>query len=310
MRVLVTGGAGFIGSHIVDRLTARGHQVTVVDNLSTGRTSNLNPDLPVHPVSIADPGFAELCTGMDALVHAAAQTSVAVSVTNPGGDATTNVLGTIHAVQAAVKAKVGRVVYLSSAAVYGVPLSVPVPESQPPCPLSPYGLSKLGGELYLRLLAEPAGIAWTTLRLANVYGPRQSVHGEAGVIARWCHALIRGEPIILEGDGKQTRDFVYVKDVAEAVSRAIEAPGNSHHTLNISTGAETPLTDLLTLLESAMGRTAKVEHRPPRPGDIRRSVLVNSAALMAIGWRPDYSLRQGLAETVAWLGESQVIAGR
>lgn len=305
MRVLVTGGAGFIGSHIVERLLARGHLVTVVDDLSAGRREHLPPQVELHTLSIHDGALVDRCAGADVVVHAAAQTSVATSVATPSHDARANVEGTIRTLDAAIRSRVRRFVYISSAAVYGPPVSLPIDEAHPTGPISPYGLSKLAGEQYTRLLAEAAGMPWIALRLANVYGPRQSVKGEAGVIARWCGAISAGEPIRLEGDGTQTRDFLFVQDVADAVVRAAEAPPEYRGVINIGTGTETALTTLLGQIEAACERRATVEQHPPRPGDIRRSVLSNTAALRWLGWRPVHSLTAGLRRTVGWIKQEE-----
>ncbi len=303
MRILVTGGAGFIGSHIVEALLDRGHRVTVADDLSAGRLANLPDGVEVVRGSVLGPVWSQLSGPYDAVVHAAAQTSVAASTADPLADATTNILGTIKTVLGAAELGAGRLVYLSSAAVYENVGNPPFSEEHSLAPSSPYGLSKLAGELYVRLLAERAGLNWLALRLANVYGPRQSITGEAGVVARWCHALTRGEPLTLYGNGQQSRDFIFVGDVASAVARAVEA-AESNAVLNVGTGEETPIAELLSGLELLAGRRATVIAAPPRPGDIDRSALDSRAARQRLGWAPAIPLQEGLAETLRW-AESQ-----
>lgn len=300
MHILLTGGAGFVGSHVAEQLLTHGHQVTVVDDLSTGRRGNLPDGVALHPCSLLDADLAALCTGCDAVIHAAAQTSVAAAVQEPAGDALTNVVGTVRTVTAAMQSGVHRFLFISSAAIYGAADNPPLDEARPAAPTSPYGLSKLAGELYVRLLAEASGMEWVILRLANVYGPRQSATGEAGVVARWTAALAAGEPIHLHGDGGQTRDFIYVGDVAKAAALAVESPGASGRTLNIGTGCQTAVRELLASLEELTGRQAQVSHEPPRPGDIYHSALDPSVARQALGWAPHTPLREGLARTVAW----------
>lgn len=304
MRTLVTGGAGFIGSHTVAALLARGHDVTVADDLSTGRAGHVPPGAALHQVSILDREFAAVCRGADAVIHAAAQTSVAASGRDPAADATVNILGTIRAVQAAAEGGARRFIYLSSAAVYGGATAPPVTEAAPAAPASPYGLSKLVGEWYTRQLAGAAGLEWVILRLANVYGPRQSPAGEAGVVARWAAALTDGAPLLLHGDGCQTRDFVYAGDVALAAAAATEAPGAPGQIFNVGTGCETPIHDLLAALEGLTGTQAAVRRQEPPPGDLRRSALDAGRLRAALGWAPRTSLDEGLRLTVDWMRQA------
>lgn len=299
LRVLVTGGAGFIGSHIVDLLVGRGHRVTVVDDLSAGGPRHWRGEADYHLMSILDRSLAELCEGVDVVVHAAAQTSVPASLHDPVHDALTNISGTAQVMQSAALGGARRIIYLSSAAVYATEGSPPFSETQPVAPTSPYGLSKWAGEAYVRLLGDLSGVEWTILRLANVYGPRQSLAGEAGVIARWVRAVVAEEPVRMHGDGRQTRDFVYVGDVAEAVVSAMQTPLSCGCTLNVSTGTGLALCDLLLLLEEITARKAAVVVEPSRLGDIRHSSLDNRLAQQVLGWRPRTDLRDGLAQTVA-----------
>jgi UDP-glucose 4-epimerase len=300
MRILVTGGAGFIGSHVAERLLCAGHEVIVADDLSTGAPGNLPCGVDLHRLSLLDGDLAAVCAGADAVVHAAAQTSVAASVQDPAGDAATNILGTVRLLEAAGRAGAGRFLFISSAAVYGQGAEPPVTEACPLLPSSPYGLSKLVGERYVRLLCELSGMDWAILRLANVYGPRQSAAGEAGVIARWCAALAGGRPALLQGDGSQTRDFIYVADVADAVALAVAAPGAAGRVLNIGTEMETPIRAVLGCLQQLLGREGEPLRVPLRSGDIARSALATGAAREALGWVPATPLAEGLARTAAW----------
>jgi UDP-glucose 4-epimerase len=299
MHVLVTGGAGFIGSHIVERLLERNHRVTVVDDLSGGGPHHLSDRADFHQMSILDRSQMQLFKDVDVVVHAAAQTSVSASVNDPVDDALTNIGGTVQTLRSAAISGVRRFIYLSSAAVYATEGSPPFSEGHPIEPTSPYGLSKWTGEAYVRLLGSLMGVEWAILRLANVYGPRQSLAGEAGVIARWVDAIVDGRPVTLHGDGGQTRDFIYVEDVAKAVVRALQVPIGSGCTLNVSTGRGSELCDVLSVLEEISGRQAVMIHEPSRVGDIRHSALNNGLARECLGWQPYTALREGLARTVA-----------
>lgn len=300
MRILVTGGGGFIGSHIAGHLVARGHDVTVADNLSTGRREQVPAETAFHGVSVLDPEFVPLCRDMDAVVHTAAQISVASSWQDPVADAVANIIGTIRTLQAALAGGVRRFAYLSSAAVYASEGGRAIAEEHPLAPLSPYGISKLTGERYVRRLCERDGADWLIFRLANVYGPRQNAEGEAGVVARWTAAMAAGQAVILQGDGGQTRDFIYVGDVAEAVALGLEQPGCARTVFNVGTGRATSLRELLTCLEAAAGVRAKVVSAPPRPGDIRHSRLDVTKARQVLGWEASTPLEDGLRATVAW----------
>jgi UDP-glucose 4-epimerase len=305
MKVLVTGGAGFVGSHVVDRLLGDGHDVDVVDNLSTGRRELAAPAARLHVVDIRGPALDGAVTAArpDAVVHVAAQAAVSRSVIDPGLDAAVNVLGTINVLEAARRAGVGRVVYISTGgAAYGDTDVLPTPEDHPTRATSPYGVSKVAGERYLECWAGLTGGRALTLRLANVYGPRQNPQGEAGVIAIFCHRLLAGQPCIVNGDGEQTRDYVFVGDVADAVARALvhhEATGVA----NVGTGVETTVNDIYRRLARAAGSTAAAEHGPPRPGEQRRSVLDASRAKRLLGWSPAVTLDEGLARTLRYFEE-------
>jgi UDP-glucose 4-epimerase len=306
MRVLVTGGAGFIGSHVVDRLLVEGHRVDVVDNLSTGRPALVPAGAALHRCDIRSPRLDTVFAGArpEAVVHVAAQASVARSVADPLVDASVNVLGTIALLAACQRWGVGRVVYTSTGgAAYGDTDIVPTPEDHPTNATSPYGVSKTAAERYLDCWNGLTGVPTLTLRLANVYGPRQNPLGEAGVIAIFAHRLLRGESCVINGDGEQTRDYVYVADVAEAAVRALDQP-EARGVANVGTGIETSVNELYARLARVAGESHPPAHGPAKPGEQRRSVLNPSRAKMLLGWTPATSLEQGLARTVrAFRGE-------
>lgn len=300
-RVLVTGGAGFVGSHIVDRLLAEGHRVLVVDNLSTGRTTNVPDEAALALTDIAD---SSLWTVMrqfkpEAVIHAAAQASVPVSVGQPQADARANIMGTLNLIQASLAAGVEQFVYVNTGgALYGRPRYLPIDESHPVEPISPYGLSKWTAEQYLRLLAGGC-IAVKVLRLANVYGPRQSPDTEAGVISVFASRMLEDLPVTIHGDGRQTRDFVFVRDVALAADVALASDGD--FTVHVSSGAGTSVKEVFGLVARATAYRHTPTFGAAREGDIRESVLANALAGRVLGWRPETSLRAGIEETVAWM---------
>ncbi|MDO8484878.1 MAG: NAD-dependent epimerase/dehydratase family protein [Candidatus Limnocylindrales bacterium] len=299
MRVLVTGGAGFIGSHIVDLLVSRGDDVTVLDDLSTGSRSHLGSNVRLIQSDIRKPDIVEeiLRAHPEGIVHAAAQVSVPRSVADPVDDATGNIIGTIRIAQAAAEAKCRSFVFLSSGgAIYGPDAAIPSDEHQPIHPISPYGLSKLSAERYVRMLVG-GQIPTTILRLANVYGPRQDPRGEAGVVAVFCAAMRERRELTIDGDGKQTRDFVYVRDIADAAVAALGADQST--TLNIGTGSEVSVNQLFETLADAAGYQIPARHGPAREQDVRRSALDATQASAVLGWRPETALRDGLLLTYA-----------
>ncbi len=305
MRILVTGGAGFIGSHVADRLLADGHTVDVVDNLSTGRRERVNAAARLFVCDLRsarlDGAFA--AARPEAIVHLAAQAAVPRSVADPRFDASVNVLGTLAVLDAARRVAVRRVVYISTGgAVYGDTDVLPTPEDHPTRPASPYGVSKLAGERYLECWAGLTGTPTLTLRLANIYGPRQDPQGEAGVVAIFTARLLGGAECVVNGDGEQTRDYVYVEDVADAAARALANP-DATGVVNIGTGVATSVNDLYRRLARQVGVTRPARHAPARPGEQRKSLLDAARAKALLGWTATTSLDAGLAKTVAYFRE-------
>ncbi|TDC64309.1 NAD-dependent epimerase/dehydratase family protein [Actinomadura sp. GC306] len=302
MLALVTGAAGFIGSHLVDRLLADGHEVIGVDDLSSGGT--VRPGLELWEMDVGDPALAERAAARrpEVVCHLAAQVSVRASVADPAADARTNVLGTVNVLEAARAADARKVVFTSSCAVYGVPDALPVPPDAELRPASPYAASKVSGEVYAATYKALYGIDYTTLTLANVYGPRQTPEGEAGVISIFTDALLAGRPTRVYGDGSHTRDYVYVLDVVDAFARAAGEGGGGLR-LNVGTGVQTTDRELHTLVAEAAGAPDDPEFAPPRLGDLPAMSVDPRATREALGWAPGTGLREGLAETVAWARE-------
>ena len=287
MKVVVTGGAGFIASHIVDAYLARGHEVHIFDDFSTGQKNNLNGSATVHRIDIADGKVVKLIEALkpDALSHHAAQMDVRHSVADPTFDARVNILGFINLLEGCKNADVKKVTFASSGgAVYGEQEVFPAPESHLTQPASPYGVSKRAGELYLSYYHQACGLPYIALRYANVYGPRQSAHGEAGVVAIFLSLLLSGKTPLINGDGKQTRDYVYVDDVVAANVAALESPFVGP--INIGTGVETDVTTIFEHLRKAVGSEVKAQHGPAKDGEQRRSCLDTRRAGDILGWRP------------------------
>lgn len=305
MRILVTGGAGFIGRHTCNCLLENGHEVIVVDNFSTGRPEWVAGGARVIEADITAPDLTDLTVRLqpDAVVHLAAQTSVSQSVSAPHEDAHTNIVGTVNVLRAAAAAGVRRLVFASSAAVYGEPESLPLKEDARAEPLSPYGLSKQTGEAYIRMVTNAHGISYTILRFSNVYGPGQTADGEAGVVAIFCDKAMRGEAPTIHGDGAQTRDFVYVGDVAEAVRLALESDRPAD-TFNVSTGDPVSVLGLWGEIRRAMAElvpqmpVSEPRLGPERPGDIRHSYLDHGQIRTFLGWEPRVALPAGLVATL------------
>jgi UDP-glucose 4-epimerase len=295
MRALVTGGAGFIGSHIVDALLARGDEVHVVDNLATGSRDNLAADAELHELDIRDPAIETLGAELrpDVVLHLAAQADVGTSVERPVFDAEVNVIGTVRVLEAA-RAAGARVVFASSGGTIYGECEEPATEDHPRVPLAPYGVSKLAGEEYIAGWNRLYGTSHVVLRLANVYGPRQLPALEGGVIAIFLDRLARGETAQIFGDGGVVRDFVYVSDVAAAFLRAAETGTGTY---NVGTGVATSILDLYRLCAGAAGVDREPNFAPPRPGDLLRNVIDASRAERELGWRAAMPLEDGLART-------------
>lgn len=298
MKVLVTGGAGFIGSHIVDQLLAEGHQVVVVDDLSTGSLDNVNPQASFVRLSVLDGELLELFARekFDAALHLAAQTIVGSSLEHPDIDARVNVLGTLQVLEGCRQHGVERIIFASSAAVYGDVAELPVPEEAPGQPASFYGLSKLTAERYIQMYHALYGLNYLILRYANVYGERQGDRGEGGVVSIFAGCLCRNNRLNIYGDGGQTRDFVYVGDVAAANVAAVTTP-QTNRILNISSQTETSVNELAALFAEIAGEAACPAYHPARSGDILRSTLRNREACAALDWQPRIGLREGLERT-------------
>lgn len=315
MRLMVTGGAGFIGSNLVDRLVAEGHQVDVVDDLSTGKLSNLaearaagREVFSFHQLDIRSPELIELVTRRrpEVIFHLAAQADVRISVERPVFDAEVNIVGTLRVLEGARAARVRRVVFAASGGtLYGEPADdeLPVREAAPHRPLSPYGVSKKSAIDYLVAYRELHSLEFCALALANVYGPRQDPHGEAGVVAIFAAKMLDGEPVTIFGDGDQTRDFVYVDDTVDAMVRAAERGGGL--TLNIGTGAEVSVNSLYATMSSQLGGATPAlppVYAPERPGEIRRNALDPARAAIHLGWRSFTPLETGLAAVIRSFG--------
>ena len=312
MRALVTGGAGFIGSTLVDRLLAEGHEVDVVDDLSGGSLSNLTAarrstegHMTFHQLDVRSPEVGELMARAqpDVVYHLAAQADVRVSVADPLYDADVNVMGSLRVIEAARAAGAQKVVFAASGGtLYGDPdpADLPVKESHPQQPLSPYGVSKKVVGDYLHVYRELHNLEFTALALSNVYGPRQDPHGEAGVVAIFAGRLLEGRACSVFGDGTQTRDFVYVDDVVDAFARAADRGGGL--TLNIGTGQETSVNQLYTTMAAHAGVDLPAVPAPARPGELQRSCLDPGRAGIHLAWRPWTTLEEGTRAVVEWFG--------
>ncbi len=300
---MITGGAGFIGSTLADAYLAAGHEVVIVDNLYTGKRENLPAKARFHELDIRDPKIATAVQDEkpDVISHHAAQMDVRLSVAKPGFDAEVNLLGTLQLLEAAVKAGVRKVIFASSGgAVYGDREKLPAAEGDPTTPISPYGVSKRSGELYLDYYHAVHGLPYIALRYANVYGPRQDPHGEAGVVAIFSQKLLGGEAPTVNGDGKQTRDYVFVGDLVRANLKATD----SDHVgpLNIGTGRETDVNTLAAELIELCGRKIEAKNGPAKAGEQRRSVIDCSRAARVLGWKAEVPLAEGLRQTFEWFG--------
>ncbi len=300
LRVALSGGAGFIGSHLADALLAAGHQVSVIDDLSSGRRENVPEGAELHVLDVRSPQAAELAAESDVLVHTAAQTDVRRSLADPAFDASVNLLGGLNLLAGVRRGgPLRQVVFASTGgAIYGEQDAFPAPEEHPTRPLSPYGVSKLAFERYLFVHHTAYGLDAACLRYGNVYGERQNPHGEAGVVAIFLDRLLAGETPTINGDGLQTRDYVHVSDVVRATVATVGRPGFLIY--NVGTGVETSVVDLYRELARAVGSDAEAIHGSPKPGEQQRSSVDPSRLLRDLALPPPLPLAEGLSRTAAW----------
>ena len=306
MRILVTGGAGFIGSHVVDTYVAAGHEVAVLDNFSTGTEANLNPSAKVHRIDLRDQQGVERIVAEftpEIVNHHAAQSEVPKSVADPTYDAQVNIIGGLNLLKACVDNAVKKIIFISSGgALYGEPDVIPADEDHPVRPLSPYGTSKFCFEQYLGTFRRTFGLDHTILRYANIYGPRQDFHAEEGrVIAIFAGRMLARKPVIVDGTGEQARDMLYIGDVATANLAALER--GSGGTFHISSGIAVTVNDLYRKLALLTGYSEFPHYGPSRKGDVYRIALDNSRALRDLGWEPQVDLEEGLSLTVDYFRE-------
>jgi UDP-glucose 4-epimerase len=298
LKIIVTGGAGFIGSNIVDAYIEAGHEVAVIDNLSSGKESNINPKATFYRMDIRSPeiDLVFVKEKPDVLNHHAAQIDVRKSVDDPEYDANVNIVGMINLLQKCIKHGVRKVIFASSGgAIYGEPEVLPADESSELKPLAPYGASKVAGEFYLSCYQALHGLAYTALRYGNIYGPRQDPHGEAGVIAIFCRAMLNDNEVKIFGTGKQLRDYVYVGDVVRANLFALNAGDNQQ--INIGTGTGTSVNELFTRLKQIVGYGQDANYQPPRQGELDRTYLTFAKATELMGWKPEVDIQRGLEFT-------------
>lgn len=307
LKILVTGGAGFIGSHVVDLLIERGYSVAVVDNLSSGRRENIHPAARFYELDIRDPALAEVFAAErpDVVNHHAAQIDVRRSVADPQFDADVNVRGSLNVLECARRNGVKKFIYISTGgAVYGEPQYLPCDEAHPIRPICPYGASKYAFELYLHMYQVLYGLAYVVLRYPNVYGPRQDPHGEAGVVAIFAGRMVNGQPVTINGDGEQARDFTYVGDCARANLLALEHP-QAGGIYNVGTGAPTTINEVFAALKTLTGYTGVATHGPARLGETRFIYLDSRKLRAELGWQPAVDLNEGLARTVEYFRVSE-----
>ena len=310
---LITGGAGFIGSHLTDRLIKKKHKVVVIDNLSTGRKENLNPaffkkggassEAKFYKIDIQSPKISDIFKKEkpDIVFHLAAQIDVRKSVVNSIEDAKINILGSLNILENCKKARVKKIIFSSTGgAIYGEAALVPTPESYPALPLSPYGIAKLTIEKYLNYYHKVFDLPYISLRLANVYGPRQDSRGEAGVVAIFIAQLLKKNKPIIFGSGRQTRDFVFVDDVVDSALEVLNCPDCNNAIYNVGTGIETSINKLYQLISKKIGKETMPIFEPSKQGDLKRSCLDCSKIKKELGWQPKYNLEQGLKETIDW----------
>ena len=298
MNILVTGGAGFIGSHIVNTYIEAGHHVTVIDNLSSGKLRHLNPKVKFYEMDIIDPKVTKILKNeaIQIINHHAAQISVSKSVADPLSDVNSNIIGTLQLLQSAVSLGINKFLFASTGGgMYGEQIFFPASEDHPCHPMSPYGISKLCAENYLRFYCTQYGLSTTILRYSNVFGPHQNSMGEAGVVAIFCERLVKNKKPIIYGDGEQTRDFISVSDIAQANLIALDSACTG--TFNLGTGKETSINSLTNYLLKISGKSINTDHGPVRTGEQRRSVIDYKKFHEGFGWKPETQLEQGLIET-------------
>lgn len=301
MKILVTGGAGFIGSHIVDAYVKEGHEVVIVDNFSTGRRENVNPKARVYEIDVTDPRVAEIFTKErpEVMSHHAAQIDVRTSVEDPNFDLRVNVGGLINLIEAGRRNGLKKVVFASSGGtVYGEQETFPADENHPTRPICPYGLNKLSSEQYFYFYEQAYGIKWVALRYGNVYGPRQNPHGEAGVVAIFANKMLTGEQPIINGEGTQTRDYVFVGDVVEANRVALK--DNAYGSYNVGTGVETDVNAIFRALREFTGSKCEEKHGPAKAGEQQRSCISTDKMGRELRWRPEIGFADGIRLTADW----------
>ncbi len=297
MKILVTGGAGFIASHIVDAYIKAGHQVVVIDDLSTGSVDNLNPQADFYKDDIGSANIERIFEKyrFDVVSHHAAQINVRTSLRDPQFDARVNILGSVNILSLSAQYKIKRFIFASSGgAVYGEPKDFPITEEFPLVPLSPYGVSKIAAEYYIKVFANLYNFDYVILRYSNVYGPRQTPKGEAGVISIFINQILNNEKCYINGDGNQLRDYVYVDDVVRANLLALASPSD---TFNIGTGIGTSVNELLAVLRDVVKKDISFEHRPPIPGEVFKNILDYKKAERILNWKPQTFLSDGIKKT-------------
>ncbi|OGY94692.1 MAG: hypothetical protein A2406_02615 [Candidatus Komeilibacteria bacterium RIFOXYC1_FULL_37_11] len=303
MKILVTGGAGFIGSHLVDTLVKDGHDVLVIDDLSTGKKEYVNKKAKLEVLDISSPSLSKVVADFSPVVvyHLAAQKNVRTSLENPMLDAKINILGSLNLLTQAIKNKVDKFIFVSTGGIYGDTDILPTTEVGEEKPMSPYILNKLTFEKYLAILSQ-GKMKWAVLRLANVYGQRQDPYGEAGVISIFLDNVIKNKKLYINGDGQQTRDYVYIADVISALTKFLSSAEGLY---NVGTGREISLLDLLAAIKKISGREPEIQYRPAILGEVIRSCLDFSKVKHDLSWQPQYDLKQGLELTYRWFKEKR-----
>lgn len=301
MKILVTGGAGFIGSHLVDHLIKEGCKVIIVDNLSTGRKENLNPKAKFYKIDICSPKISQIFKKEkpEVVFHFAAHIEARGSIKNPISDAKTNILGSLNILENCRKFKIREIIFASSGGeIYGAAKKIPTPENYPPHPLSPYGVSKLAVEEYLEVYYQLFGLIWKALRYGNVYGPRQNPYGEAGVIAIFTNKMLKNEQVFIHGNGRQTKDYIFIEDAIEATILSLKK--GFIGPLNIATGKETSVLEIFNQIKKMTESSVRKKHVPLPAIAFPRGCLNVKGAKKTLGWQIKYSFDEGLKKTVDW----------